>query len=156
MGPFEVVESAPEDAFFMALALRQAERAAALGEVPVGAVLTRRGAVLASVHNSPIASCDPTAHAEVLALRRAARWCDNYRLPGSTLFVTLEPCAMCVGALIHARVERLVFGAREPKAGVVVSHPLGEFFNHRVSVTEGVGAEAAAALLKSFFRARRR
>ena len=142
----------------MALALDQAEAARALGEVPVGAVVVRGEELLGASHNQPIATLDPTAHAEVMALRTAARALSNYRLTGASLYVTLEPCVMCVGALVHARIERLVFGAREPKAGAVVStrNLLDDgSFNHRVSWAEGVGAAAARDLMQAFFAERR-
>ena len=148
-----------DDEEFMLRALLQAETAAQAGEVPVGAVLVGDGKVLAETGNAQIGECDPTAHAEVRALRAAASALRNYRLPGTTLYVTLEPCTMCCGALIHARVERLVFAAREPRAGAVVStrHLLDDTsFNHRVQWRELASmADPSAALLKAFFRARR-
>ena len=146
------------DARWMRRALRLAARAARAGEVPVGAVLVSEGRVLAAAANAPIAGHDPSAHAEILALRRAAARCANYRLPGSVLYVTLEPCIMCVGAIVQARVGRVVFAARDPRAGAVESvfqlldHPA---LNHRATWTGGVEAEASAALLQGFFRARR-
>jgi tRNA(adenine34) deaminase len=142
---------------FMRLALEQAELARAAGEVPIGALVVRDGAVLGKAHNQPIGAADPTAHAEVLALRYAARAASNYRLPGATLYVTLEPCLMCVGAIVHARIETVVFGAADPKTGAVRSLleanslPL----NHRFAVVAGVLAEDCGALLVEFFRARR-
>lgn len=143
----------------MARALQLAREAAARGEVPVGAVLVVDGRIVGEGANAQIGSCDPTAHAEINALRAAAAGCRNYRLPGSMLYVTLEPCTMCCGALIHARVSELVFAAREPRAGAVVSTRalLDEAgFNHRVSWREDKGnAAASGALLRSFFRARR-
>lgn len=147
------------DVLFMQRALSLAEGAAAAGEVPVGAVLVRGDQVLAEAGNRPIASHDPTAHAEICALRTAAARAGNYRLPDTTLYVTLEPCTMCCGALVHARIGRLVFAAREPKAGAVVStatvldHPT---LNHRVNWSEGLLAEVSARLLSDFFAARRR
>ena len=146
------------DAQFMAEALEQARLGAQLGEVPVGAVLVRDGEVLGRGFNQPIASRDPSAHAEMVALRAAALAVDNYRLPGSTLYVTLEPCSMCAGLIVHARVARLVYAAREPRAGVASSR--GQFFqqdflNHRVLVEGGLLAEESAELLRGFFRARR-
>jgi len=146
------------DAQFMAEALEQARLGAQLGEVPVGAVLVRDGEVLGRGFNQPIASRDPSAHAEMVALRAAARAVDNYRLPGSTLYVTLEPCSMCAGLIVHARVARLVYAASEPRAGVASSR--GQFFqqdflNHRVLVEGGLLAEESAELLRGFFRARR-
>jgi tRNA(adenine34) deaminase len=152
------VDVTAADEAFMRRALELAERAAAHEEVPVGAVLVRGGEVLGEGYNRVISSSDPTAHAEVVALRDAAGKVDNYRLPRSTLYVTIEPCTMCVGAMIHARVERLVFGAREPRAGVVCSQGSmldTDFYNHRVAWVEGVLAEESARLLKSFFKERR-
>jgi tRNA(adenine34) deaminase len=146
------------DARFMAEALEEARRAAAAGEVPVGAVVVLDGRVIGRGYNAPIAACDPTAHAEIVALRAAAREAGNYRLPGSTLYVTVEPCPMCCGALLHARVARLVFGAADPKAGAVQSlYRLLEDprLNHAVAVTGGVLGDACAALLREFFAARR-
>ena len=144
----------------MQQALDQAQLAMAAGEVPVGAVLvnTATQVLVAAAHNAPIQAQDPTAHAEVQVLRLAAARLTNYRLPGTTLYVTLEPCMMCIGALIHARVERLVFATREPKAGAVVSQDqLSErpWLNHRLSVTGGVMAAEAQALLQTFFAERR-
>ena len=142
----------------MTLALALARRAAEQGEVPVGAVVVRDGVVLAQGFNHPIESCDPSCHAEVNALRNAAAAEENYRLPGSTLYVTIEPCTMCVGALIHARVSRLVFGAREPRAGAVVSQLRLldlDHYNHRIAWSEGVLAEDCAQVMKDFFRSRR-
>ncbi len=139
----------------MRLALEAARQAAACGEVPVGAVLVgAEGNVLGLAYNRPRELRDPTAHAEVLALRQAAAAVGNYRLPGTTLYVTLEPCAMCVGAMIQARVGRLVYGAADPKAGAVCSlYRLAEDerLNHRLEVVGGLLAEEAAALLKEFF-----
>ena len=142
----------------MALALDEARRAASRGEVPVGAVLTRDQQVLANSGNAQIELHDPTAHAEIRVLRDAAVREGNYRLPGTTLYVSLEPCTMCCGALIHARVETLIFGTREPRAGAVISaaktldNPL---LNHRVQWQEGLEEAEAAALLRAFFKARR-
>jgi tRNA(adenine34) deaminase len=143
-----------EDARFMRRALEEAEAAFKRGEVPVGAVLVLDGEVLAAASNSPRASNDPTAHAEVLALREGARRAGNYRLPGSVLYVTLEPCPMCVGAMLHARVARLVYGAKDPKAGAVESlYRLAEDtrLNHRIETQGGLLAEDCGALLKRFF-----
>lgn len=129
------------------------------GEVPVGAIVVRDGELIAEAYNAPISLNDPTAHAEVRALREASRRLGNYRLSGSTLYVTIEPCAMCAGAMVHARIARLVFGAREPRAGAVVSN-LGlldqPFLNHRVVWTEGVYGAACAELMREFFSRRRR
>lgn len=146
------------DAEYMQRALELAREAAGNGEVPVGAVLVRDGEILGEGYNQPISASDPTAHAEIMALRDAARRADNYRLPGSVLYVTLEPCTMCVGAIVHARVQRLVFATREPRAGVVCSQGADldrEFYNHRVRWEEGLLAQESAALLQEFFRARR-
>lgn len=144
----------------MQQALALARQAANEGEVPVGAVLVdgAEGLLLGQGRNSPIGRCDPTAHAEILALREAAAKMGNYRLPGAVLYVTLEPCMMCVGALVHARIERLVFGALEPRTGAVVSREQGlasSAHNHRVAVTAGVMQEDCTALLQEFFRERR-
>jgi len=142
----------------MARALELAVRAEAQGEVPVGAVLVRDGAIAGEGWNRPIAANDPSAHAEMEALRQAAGRLGNYRLPGSTLYVTLEPCAMCAGALVTARVERLVFAARDIRFGAVRSKfrlADSELLNHRLRVDEGLLAVAAAELLTRFFRGRR-
>ena len=143
---------------FMQRALVLAAAAAARGEVPVGAVLVRDGIILGEGSNQPISRCDPTAHAEIVALRAAAAREGNYRLPGSTLYVTIEPCTMCVGAMIHARIGRLVYGAAEPRAGVVHSQlqlPDAGFYNHRIQVEGGVLADECAAIMREFFRRRR-
>ena len=142
----------------MALALAEARRAGDAGEVPVGAVVVLAGEVIGRGHNQPIALHDPTAHAEVLALRAAGRTVGNYRLTGATLYATIEPCAMCCGAALHARVTRLVYGAADPKTGAVESlHRLLDDgrANHRIAVTAGVQAEECAALLRAFFEERR-
>jgi tRNA(adenine34) deaminase len=147
-----------EDEQFMCMALEEAKRAGEEGEVPVGAVLVSGGKVIARGRNRPIAMSDPTAHAEVLALREAAAKVGNYRLPGCTLYVTIEPCAMCAGALLQARVGRLVFGAEDPKAGAVRSlYTLleDERLNHRVEVTAGVLPQECREVLHRFFRERR-
>jgi len=148
------------DAILMRRALLCAAAAGDEGEVPVGAVLVgANGAVLAEAGNRQIGASDPTAHAEILALRQAALAVGNYRLPGTTLYVTLEPCTMCCGALVHARIERLVFATREPKAGAVVSTlPAlnNDSLNHRVSWQEGLLRDESSRLLKDFFAARRR
>lgn len=147
----------------MRQALALAKRAARCGEVPVGAVLVRDNGsgqeVVGEGCNAVIGSADPTAHAEINALRDAATRLGNYRLPGTTLYVTLEPCMMCTGALAHARAKRLVFGAREPRTGAVVSQARAlesPAHNHRVEVREGVLAEECASLMQRFFRERRR
>ncbi|WP_313086255.1 tRNA adenosine(34) deaminase TadA [Pseudomonas sp.] len=146
------------DESFMAEALALAAEGARLGEVPVGAVLVQDGKVIGRGYNCPISAHDPSAHAEMVAIRDAALSLQNYRLPGSTLYVTLEPCSMCAGLIVHARVQRVVFGATEPKAGVAVSR--GQFFssvflNHQVLVEGGVMADACSQVLSEFFRARR-
>ncbi len=148
-----------DDARYMEKALALALRAARLGEVPVGAVVVCGGIIVGRGHNAPIARHDPTAHAEVRALRAAARKLNNYRLPGCTLYVTLEPCAMCTGALLHARIARVVYGAPDPKtgaAGSVVDLFAEARLNHHTRVHGGVMAAQCAALLKEFFAARRR
>ena len=143
---------------FMQRALELAAQGAELGEVPVGAVVVQNGEIIGEGFNQPITACDPSAHAEVVALRAAAANNKNYRLPDSTLYVTIEPCTMCFGTLVHARVTRLVYGATEPRAGVVASQlKLSEeaFYNHRVQVEGGVLQEQASALVKEFFQKRR-
>ncbi len=142
---------------FMRQALAQAELARAEGEVPVGAVLVRDGAVVGRGYNRPVGTSDPTAHAEVLALREAARAAGNYRLPGATLYVTVEPCLMCVGAIVHARVATVVYGAADPKGGAVRSllDPSALPLNHRFETIEGVLADECRRVLQDFFRARR-
>jgi tRNA(adenine34) deaminase len=146
------------DSGYMQQALALARSAAAVGEVPVGAVLVQDGAVIAGGSNRPIAACDPTAHAEIEALRAGARVLGDYRLGGTTLYVTLEPCAMCAAAMVHARVRRVVFGAFDARAGAAGSM-LDVFrlegFNHRVEVFGGVLAEECGALLHDFFARRR-
>lgn len=143
---------------FMEQAIEQAQLAAAANEVPVGAVLVRDGKVISRGFNQPISHHDPSAHAEMLALREAARVEANYRLPGTTLYVTLEPCAMCSGAILHARVERLIFGAPDPKtgaAGSVLDVFSSKEINHQTSVEGGVMSEECGQLLRSFFKERR-
>ena len=142
----------------MRAALALALDAEALGEVPVGAVLVRSGEMLGRGSNRPIASCDPTAHAEIQAVREAATATGNYRLEGSTLYSTLEPCVMCAGALVHARVSRLVFGARDLRFGGVRSKfrlADSDILNHRIEIVEGVLASDCVELLERFFRGRR-
>ncbi len=149
---------AQADHAFMRLALDQAQNAWLLGEVPVGAVVVREGKVLATGYNRPIGDSDPTAHAEIVALRQAASLLGNYRLPGCTLYVTLEPCAMCAMALLHARVQRVVFGAADPKtgaAGSVLNLFAEARLNHHAQCQGGVEAKACGALLQDFFRERR-
>jgi tRNA(adenine34) deaminase len=147
------------DRMLMQEALARAHEAESAGEVPVGAVITdAAGAVIACAANAPIARHDATAHAEMLALRAAGRALGNYRLPGCVLYVTLEPCAMCVGALVHARIARIVYGAPDPKTGAcgsVFDLASNARMNHRIDVVGGVLAEESAALLKQFFAARR-
>jgi tRNA(adenine34) deaminase len=146
------------DADFMAVALDLAHEAATLGEVPVGAIVVQDGEIVGRGCNQPIGRHDPTAHAEVLALRDAAARLGNYRIPGCTLYVTLEPCAMCIGAIFHARIGRVVFGARDPKtgaAGSVIDLFAEERLNHHAEIVGGVRAEECGALLSNFFAARR-
>jgi tRNA(adenine34) deaminase len=146
------------DCTFMEAALEEARSAAARGEVPVGAVVIVGDRIVSRAGNRTIADCDPTAHAEILALRAAATEIGNYRLPAAALYVTIEPCAMCAGAMIQARIERLVYGADDLKGGAVRScfsvldHPR---LNHRVEITSGVLGDEAATLLKNFFAERR-
>lgn len=146
------------DEFWMRRALTLATEAAETDEVPVGAVLVREGEEIGMGFNRPVSSCDPTAHAELVALRDAAGQLENYRLPGSILYVTVEPCIMCVGAIVHARVERLVFGAIEPRAGAVVSQERlfdRAFLNHQVSYEGGILAGECRELMQHFFREKR-
>jgi tRNA(adenine34) deaminase len=147
------------DAQYMERALALARDAAADGEVPVGAVVVAAdGGVIGEGRNAPIASHDPTAHAEIVALRAATELSKNYRLPGVTLYVTLEPCAMCAGALVHARIDRIVYAAPDPRAGAcgsVFDLVGASDLNHRIAVTGGVLAEESARLLRDFFSARR-
>jgi tRNA(adenine34) deaminase len=146
------------DIEFMQQALVEARESAASGEVPIGAVLVHEGRILASAGNRTIRDCDPTAHAEIVVLREAARIFGNYRLADTTLYVTIEPCSMCAGAMIQARVPRLVYGAAEPRGGAVqscfevLSHPE---LNHRVQVTSGVLASECSEVIQSFFAGRR-
>jgi tRNA(adenine34) deaminase len=142
----------------MHLAIEQARAAALRGEVPVGALVVLDDRILAAAGNRTITDCDPTAHAEIVALREAARAISNYRLTGAALYVTIEPCAMCAGALVQARIARLIYGADEPKGGAVRSCMQvldAPALNHRVSVTPGILAEESVALLQSFFSDRR-
>ena len=161
MGVIESRDSAqrPEDIDWMLQALALARNAEALGEVPVGAVVVRDRLLLAEGSNSPITSCDPSAHAEIVALRRAGTVSGNYRLPACTLYVTLEPCVMCLGAIIHARIDRLVFGAFDPQRGAICSRielAAADFLNHRITYTGGVLEHECGELLRAFFRDRRR
>jgi tRNA(adenine34) deaminase len=142
----------------MSLALDEARRAAERGEVPVGAVVVVDGDVIGRGHNQPISSHDPTAHAEIVALREAGRAAGNYRLTGASLYVTVEPCLMCVGAMVHARIGELVFGAAEPKAGAIESTQRAHehaALNHRFTVVSGVMAAECADIIRRFFEARR-
>jgi tRNA(adenine34) deaminase len=147
-----------DDRQAMEAALAEARLAGEAGEVPIGAVILHEGAILCRGQNRVLRDVDPTAHAEMVALRAAAAALGNYRLAGCTLYVTLEPCAMCAGAMIHARVDRLVYAAADPKAGAcgsvlqVLNHPQ---LNHRMQVEQGIGADEAADLLRNFFRERR-
>jgi tRNA(adenine34) deaminase len=147
-----------EDAAWMELALEQAQLAALAGEVPVGALVIRRGEIIGQGHNRNLLDNDPTAHAEIVALRQAAARVGNHRLIGCTMVATIEPCSMCAGALIHARIARLVYGATDPKAGAagstvqVINHPS---LNHRMEVTAGVLAEKCSEILQQFFRRKR-
>jgi tRNA(adenine34) deaminase len=143
---------------FMEAAIEQARRGLDAGEVPIGAVLVVNGAIVARAYNRPITSVDPTAHAEVIVLRAAARAARNYRLTDATVYVTLEPCLMCVGALVHARVREVVYGAAEPKTGALVSMVRAlesPGVNHRFAVTGGVLEEQCRGLVQAFFRERR-
>jgi tRNA(adenine34) deaminase len=151
-------EQRVEDAHWMTRAIALASQGEALGEVPVGAVIVRDNELLGEGFNQPITAHDPSAHAEIIALRSAAQGAKNYRLPGATLYVTLEPCTMCVGALVHARIARLVFGTTEPKAGAVVSQSRlleSAHFNHRVTYEGGLLATQCQHQLSSFFQQRR-
>lgn len=147
-----------DDQTFMLAALEQAREAQAAGEVPVGAVVVKDGEIIGAGFNAPISGHDPSAHAEMQALRAAGRALGNYRLPGCVLYVTLEPCVMCVGALLHARIERLVYGATDPKTGAcgsVIDLFADARLNHHATLTPGVMAEECGALLRAFFAAKR-
>lgn len=151
-------EMFPADEAFMRTALQLAEQAAAMGEVPVGAVVVHDGVIVGRGYNHPISAHDPTAHAEVVALRDAAQHLGNYRLVGCQLYVTLEPCAMCVGAMLHARIERVIYAAFDPKTGAcgsVVNLFGDQRLNHHAVVIGGILAEDSRALLQRFFTARR-
>lgn len=142
----------------MAQAMKIAVQAGKNGEVPVGAVLVKDGYVIGCGANQPIASCDPTAHAEIVALREAAIRERNYRLPGTTLYVTLEPCSMCAGAMVHARVQRLVYAAPEPRSGAIESAVKllnAQAHNHRIEVESGLLSNVSASLLRKFFKEKR-
>jgi tRNA(adenine34) deaminase len=158
-----MVESGPDvsarDAYFMAMALESAEKARMAGEVPVGAVVVRGDDLIATGFNQPIGGHDPSAHAEMVALRAAAQRLGNYRLPGCELYVTLEPCAMCAGAIMHARIQRVIFGARDPKTGVagsVIDLFAETRLNHHATVLAGVMEAECAACLRAFFAERRK
>jgi len=147
-----------EDEKWMRLALEQAEKAEEEGEVPVGAILIKDGLIIARAHNQPISTNDPTAHAEIQLLRAAGVKLKNYRLTETSLYVTLEPCAMCLGAIMHARVERIVFGAHDPKTGVCGSSEnlmSANCFNHKINLVSGVLENESKQLLKNFFISRR-
>jgi tRNA(adenine34) deaminase len=152
------VSTAERDARWMARALELARQAESAGEVPVGAVVVSGDEAIGEGWNRTIGDSDPSAHAEVVALRDAGRRVSNYRLPGAELYVTLEPCVMCSGALVHARLARVVYGTRDPRtgaAGSVFDVLASELHNHRIDVVEGVRAEESARLLRAFFRSRR-
>jgi tRNA(adenine34) deaminase len=156
--PDPIAIADPDDAAWMGLALQEARKAWAAGEVPVGAVVVRDGEVVAAGFNQPIGRHDPTAHAEIVALRAAAEKLGNYRLPGCELYVTLEPCAMCSGAMMHARLARVVYAAPDPKTGVcgsILDLFALEQLNHHTAVVGGVLADEASAMLKAFFAERR-
>jgi tRNA(adenine34) deaminase len=153
-----MTEQEQNDKHFMSQALEQGQLAYDAGEVPVGAVVVLEGEVIGRGYNQPITSLDPSAHAEIVALRDAAKNIGNYRLSGATLYVTVEPCTMCSGCLVHSRVQRLVYAATEPKAGVVESAMClldSSFFNHKIEVSAGVLAAEASRLMSDFFKMRR-
>jgi tRNA(adenine34) deaminase len=158
MTPLADQREIDQSEIFMRLALEQARMAEALGEVPIGAIVVLNGSVIGRGHNLNLTSADPTAHAEVVALRDAGKSVSNHRLGGCELFVTIEPCAMCAGAMVHARIKRLIYGALDAKAGAVQSvmqvlnHPQ---LNHRIEVESGVLASESAALIQEFFRRKR-
>ena len=146
------------DEKWMSIAIDEANQAMDRNEVPVGAVLVKNDTLIAQAHNKPITKNDPTAHAEIQLLRKAGEQQKNYRLPESTLYVTLEPCTMCFGAMVHARIDRIVYGASDPKTGVCGSRMnLNEenFFNHKISITSGILEKESSELLKLFFKSRR-
>jgi tRNA(adenine34) deaminase len=153
----ETIETA--DIHFMQLAFELAQQAQRAGEVPVGAVIVQDGNIVGRGYNCPITTADPTAHAEVMAMRDAGQALANYRLLGCTLYVTLEPCAMCIGALFHARIQRLVFAATDPKTGAcgsIIDLPAETRLNHHMMVTGGIMAQEASDMLKQFFSERRK
>ena len=146
------------DPLFMSQAISLANQAALAGEVPVGAVIVKQGVVVGSGFNQPITTKDSSAHAEIVAIRQACQTLGNYRLPGCDMYVSLEPCMMCVGALIHARINRLIYAASEPRAGAIHSRmrlPESDFINHKISCHGGLLKEQSAQLLKDFFSSRR-
>ena len=148
-----------EDEKWMQIAISEANLAKNLGEIPVGAVIIQNDKLIAKAHNQPILNHDPTAHAEVIALRKAGKKLNNYRLAGSTLYVTLEPCVMCLGAIMHARIDRIVFGASDPKTGVCGSKAdltSEAFFTHKVKVDGGVLEEESRVILQTFFKSKRK
>jgi tRNA(adenine34) deaminase len=152
------VNQSEQDEFWMRRAIELASQAEALGEVPVGAVIVANDEIIGEGFNQPITANDPTGHAEIVALRDAAKKINNYRLVGASLYVTLEPCTMCVGALIHARIQRLIFATTEPKSGAVVSRSQllsADYFNHKIDVTGGVLAQECQHQLSGFFQKRR-
>ena len=147
-----------DDEKWMGLALEQAKKAEEYGEVPVGAILVKDGLLIAKAHNQPLSTNDPTAHAEIKLIRAAGKKLKNYRLTGTSLYVTLEPCAMCLGAIMHARVEHVVFGAYDPKTGVCGSSENlidANCFNHKIDLVSGVLENESKQLLKNFFNSRR-
>ncbi len=146
------------DEFWMNFALTEARHAVKVGEVPIGAVIVRNDEIIGRGHNQPITTCDPTAHAEIIALREAARRIENYRLNDATIYVTIEPCAMCAGAIVNARIKRLVYGATEPRQGAV--HSVFQIctnssLNHQVEVTAGIKEDDCKIFMQTFFKARR-
>ena len=146
------------DTQWMALAIEQAKQAQEVGEVPVGAILIQNNQLIVSAHNQPISNNDPTAHAEIQLLRAAGKQLNNYRLSNTTLYATLEPCTMCLGAIVHARVSRIVFGAYDQKSGVCgscIDLPNSQCFNHSISIQGGILAEQCKELLQQFFKSRR-
>ena len=155
----ELESEATNHELWMREALILAEQAANADEVPVGAIVVQNGEIIGRGFNQPVRSCDATAHAEIVAIRSASQFRNNYRLPSTTLYVTIEPCKMCLGAMIHARVDTLVFGATEPRAGAVVSQGSlieASHFNHQLSFVDGVLAEECSSLMQRFFRSRRK
>ena len=156
---FDKIETMSEDEKWMQYAILEANIAKDKGEVPVGSIIIQNNQIIAKAHNCPISKNDPTAHAEVEALRRAGEKLNNYRLPRATLYVTLEPCTMCFGAMVHARIERVVFGATDSKSGVcgsTIDLSSESIFNHQISVTGGVLEVECKSMLKSFFKLRRK